>query len=287
MPEKASEKMNIYQKLQACRVALAKKNLKKSGKNKYSGYSYYELGDFLPAANEVMLEKGLTAMFKPNLPGDDIATLTIINLDNTEETHIFSSSVSVANLSGCQEIQNIGATQTYMRRYLYTMALEIADSDAIEPMTGQPAEEKSTEEPLTFEKASSMKLTFGKHKGKTLLEVYEKHPDYVSWFFENGPDDNIKAAFKIIDEHFNEPMDFETLVDETKVEAIKEMLKKTNSPENEFLKFYRIERLEDMTLDIFARAMRALEKKYEKMPKENKVDYSGTPFEDDADDLPI
>lgn len=281
MPEEANEKLNIYQKLQACRVGLQKEKMKKSGKNKFSNYDYFELGDFLPRINELMLEHGLIALFFFN---KEEARLEIIDTDKTEEKIIFYSPVAMAELKGCHEVQNIGATQTYMRRYLYIMAFEIAEYDAIEPMTGQIAEEKQIEEPLTFEKASSMKLTFGKHKGKTLLEVYEKHSGYVSWFFENGQDDNIKAAFRIIDEHFNEPMDFEKLVDETKVEAVKEMLKKTNSPENEFLKFYKIERLEDMTIDIFARAMRALERKLEKMPK---VDYSGTPFEDDLDNLPI
>lgn len=283
MAEKSNE-MNIYQKLQACRVKLQKEKMKKSGKNKFSNYDYFELGDFLPRINELMLEHGLTALFFFN---KEEARLEIINTDNLEENIIFSSPVAMAELKGCHEVQNIGATQTYMRRYLYIMAFEIAEYDAIEPMTGQMAEEKQVEEPLTFEKASSIKLTFGKHKGKSLLDVYEKHPDYVSWFFENGQDDSIKAAFKIIDEHFNEPLDFEALIDNTKVEAIKEMLKKTNTSEKEFLKFYKIERLEDMTLDLFARAMRALEKKFEKMPKTEKVDYSGTPFEDDSVDLPI
>lgn len=40
--------MNIYKKLQKCRVDLQNSNLKKSGNNKFAGYSYFELGDFLP-----------------------------------------------------------------------------------------------------------------------------------------------------------------------------------------------------------------------------------------------
>lgn len=270
-----AEKMSIYQKLQKCRVELAAKNLKKSGKNKHSGYSYYELGDFLPTANEIMLANGLTALFKPDLPDDNIATLTIINLDNVEEKLLFSSNVAVAKLSGVQEIQNIGATQTYMRRYLYTMAFEIAESDAIEPVTGQPVEDKLVE--LTFEDVSRQKIGFGKHKGKTLLDIFERHPDYVAWYLENGTDEKIKNSFEVIDRHMHAEMDFEKPVDETKIATIKGLLAKTDSTESDFLKFYKLERLEDMTIDTFTRAMKALEKKLEK------TNYAGTPFED----LPI
>lgn len=288
-----SEKMNIYQKLQACRVKFQEAKIKKSGKNNYSNYDYFELSDILPKINELMLEHGLTALFFFN---KEEARLEIINTDNIEEKIIFSSPVAMAELKGCHEIQNIGATQTYMRRYLYIMAFEIAEYDAIEPLTGQEEKQKKKqekkqdekkEEPLTYEKASGIKLDFGKYKGKTLLEVYEKHPDYVTWFFENGQDESIKAAFKIIDEHLNVSADPTTLVDETKLKALKQMIIKTNTPESEFLKFYKIEKLEDMTIDLFGRAMRALEKKFEKMPKKEEMDYSGTPFEDDPVDLPI
>lgn len=259
-----AEKMNIYQKLQKCRVELAKKNLKKTGKNKHSNYSYYELGDFLPTANEILLGNGLMGIFKPNLPGDDVATLTVINLENTEEKIEFASSVTVAKLNGCQEIQNIGATQTYMRRYLYTMALEIAESDPIEPMTGQPIEEPK---PLTFEEAAKIKIGFGKHKGMALIDIMDKHPDYVAWFLESGTDESIKAAFRIIDNHLHNQMDFEKLVDANMIKSIKGMLEKTNTSEDEVLKFYKLERLEDMTIDKYVQAMKTLEVKLEKQKK--------------------
>jgi hypothetical protein len=259
-----SEKANIYQKLQTCRVELAKKSLKKTGKNLHSKYSYYELGDFLPTANEIMLNNGLVGLFKPNLPGDDVATLTIINLDNTVETHIFSSSVSVAKLNGVQEIQNIGATQTYMRRYLYTMALEIAESDPIEPMTGQPIEEPKE---VTFDEASKIKIGFGKHKGMTLIDIMDKHPDYVSWYLESGTDEKIKTAFKVIENHLHGELDFETVIDSVKIETLKKMIVETDTKESEFLKFCKVERYEDITTDTFVKAMQMLEAKKEKQKK--------------------
>ena len=45
------------------RCALQKKNLKKSGKNKFAGFDYFELADFLPTLNELMLAEGVNDLF--------------------------------------------------------------------------------------------------------------------------------------------------------------------------------------------------------------------------------
>ena len=45
--------------MQKARVELQGMNLKKSGENKFAGFKYYELGDFLPAINKLMLDHKL------------------------------------------------------------------------------------------------------------------------------------------------------------------------------------------------------------------------------------
>ena len=47
------KKLNIFQKIQRARVELQKKDIKKTGLNKYSGYKYFDLGDFLPHINSL------------------------------------------------------------------------------------------------------------------------------------------------------------------------------------------------------------------------------------------
>jgi hypothetical protein len=42
-----------------------------------------------------------------------------------------------AQLKGCHEVQNIGAVETYQRRYLYTTALELLEHDVLDATTGQ------------------------------------------------------------------------------------------------------------------------------------------------------
>ena len=121
--------MNIYQKLQKSRVDLQNKKLKKTGKNDYSHYTYFELGDFLPSINEICANNGLATIFQFT---NDLATLDVIDVDNIEKKIQFSTPVEIASLKGCSTIQNIGGTQSYCRRYLYMMAFEIAESDLLD-----------------------------------------------------------------------------------------------------------------------------------------------------------
>lgn len=121
--------LNVYQKLQQCRVELQNLNLKKSGENSYSKFKYFELSDFLPQINELFLKIGLTSNFSIE---NELATLTIYNSDLKEIK--FTSPIADAQLKGCTLIQSIGAVHTYMKRYLYLNALEIVESDTLDSL---------------------------------------------------------------------------------------------------------------------------------------------------------
>ena len=123
------KKLNIYQKLQKSRVELQVKNLKKSGKNSYSNYEYFELVDFLPGVNEVCNNNGLATIFHFE---KEIATLSVIDVDNPESIIKFETPIEMAAIKGSSTIQQIGGTQTYARRYLYMMAFEIAETDIVD-----------------------------------------------------------------------------------------------------------------------------------------------------------
>ncbi len=125
--------MNIYEKLQTCRVKLQEASLKKSGKNKHANYTYYELGDFLPTVNRLFAENKLFGYVSFTA---EIATLTIIDTEKQEDQIIFTSPMESAKLPNCHPIQNLGAVETYSRRYLYTTALEIVEHDALDATTG-------------------------------------------------------------------------------------------------------------------------------------------------------
>ena len=129
--------MNVYQKLNACRVQLQKSKLTKSGNNKFAGYQYFELGDFLPTINTLFSEQGL---FSKVSFSADVAELQVINVDKPDEVITFTSPMGSASLKGCHEVQNVGAVETYQRRYLYVTALEIVEHDALD--ASEPAQPK-------------------------------------------------------------------------------------------------------------------------------------------------
>ncbi len=121
--------MNIFEKLQDCRLKLSKAELKKSGKNGYTGGSYFELGDFLPKLTEIMNEDKLTSVITFD---EEMATLTLIDCEKPEDTIVFTSPMRDATLKGTHPIQNLGAVETYSRRYLYTIAFDIVESDTLD-----------------------------------------------------------------------------------------------------------------------------------------------------------
>jgi hypothetical protein len=127
----------VYEKLQKARIKLQNTALKKSGYNKFAEYKYFELGDFLPAIQSIFFDLKLCPVVSF---GAELATLRIIDTENGG-CITFTSPMAQANLKGCHPIQNLGAVETYSRRYLYVTALEIVEHDAIdssEPVSAKP-----------------------------------------------------------------------------------------------------------------------------------------------------
>jgi hypothetical protein len=112
----------------AARMSLQEATLKKSGHNKFAGYSYFELGDFIPAITEIFYNIGLCGVVSYD---SEIASLTITDTDDGTSL-VITSPMAEANLKGCHPIQNLGAVETYTRRYLWVTAMEIVEHDALD-----------------------------------------------------------------------------------------------------------------------------------------------------------
>lgn len=141
-------KMNVYQKLAIARAELGNRPLKKSGFNKFSGFFYFELSDFISEITKIFKDLNLVSVFKitANELGIETAYMNIVNADNPAEIIEFEASTAEANVKGASTIQILGAKHTYMRRYLWLEAMEIAENDA------QDAQDKSKEEKPTTQK---------------------------------------------------------------------------------------------------------------------------------------
>ena len=119
--------MTVYRKLQWARNELSKANLKKTGHNAYGGWFYYELGDFIPAVHKLFDEAGLCGV----VTFGETATLTIYDAEDGTSIE-FSTPIVYAEAAKGQPIQMLGSTHTYLRRYLWLMAMEIVESDAVD-----------------------------------------------------------------------------------------------------------------------------------------------------------
>lgn len=128
----------IYEKLQKARITLQNKQLKKSGKNKFSGFTYFELADFLPTVNQIFYDLKLSSNFSI---AENTATLTITDWED-KTTEIFTSPIEDLELKGCTKIQALGGVHTYMKRYLYINALEIVEADLLDAKAGEIEEIK-------------------------------------------------------------------------------------------------------------------------------------------------
>ena len=128
------EKKNIYTKLMEVRVAFHKLELKKSGLNKFAGFKYYELGDFLVPATKLLQEANLCPMISFN---NELATLTLINGDEPSEQITFTSPMRDLELKGTNAVQNLGGVQTYLTRYLYIQLLNIVEADVFDATSGK------------------------------------------------------------------------------------------------------------------------------------------------------
>ena len=87
--------------------------------------------------------------------------------------------------------QEQGSALTYARRYSLLMAFGLATDDDDAQSLTMPAIS-------TVEEAKALKLTFGRHVGKTLSEVPE---NYLQWLFENTKDETIRTACDFIMKH--------------------------------------------------------------------------------------
>ena len=120
--------MSVHKKLMQARIQLQNLPLKKTGHNKFAGYYYFELGDFLPDVQQIFNNIGLCGYISYDA---EIASLTIVDLEDNSSIVITSPMVE-ANLKGAHPIQNLGAVETYTRRYLWVTAMEIVEHDALD-----------------------------------------------------------------------------------------------------------------------------------------------------------
>ena len=152
--------MNVYEKLAKARVMFQENNPKMSGKNTYAGYTYFELSDILPVINKIGAEIGFVCEVSFS---KDEAVLTLRNTEKPDEYITFNSPMSSASLKGCHEVQNLGAVQTYLKRYLYQNCFEIVEADQLNAgEVAPPAQKAAAPKPTPADVEKAEKEYFAK-----------------------------------------------------------------------------------------------------------------------------
>ena len=193
--------MSIYAKLAQARVKLQKENLKKTGNNR--SFKYFELKDFLPRVNEIFDELKMCAVVRYS---SELATLTIYDCEKDESIEFTSPMVQKALPSGT-EIQNLGAIQTYQRRYLYLTALEIVEDDLVDSIPPEKPDQKKQESQKRYNESTQQNVNsipreqYHKeveslrkrllNKTKEQIEEEKLYDKSINWLKENNLHDLI------------------------------------------------------------------------------------------------
>lgn len=144
---------NIYGRLAKARVDFLKEKINKSGLNSKFGFTYYELQDFVPTATRVFEKNGLvtvfgmyerTHRFEENTQTSYVANLQVLCTDTESEpiefTIPFEKLKPIISKKTGEEVTNtiqlLGATQTYLRRYLWMQALDLVEHDSFDNSSG-------------------------------------------------------------------------------------------------------------------------------------------------------
>lgn len=170
---------NVYQKLMVARAKFLESDVQKTGKNMHLSFKYFELEDIVPTAIRIFNEVGLIPIVNFTT---DVANMNIVNTDNPEEVIEFVAPfnqiapiVSNTGKQATNEMQALGSSITYMRRYLYMIALDICESDSIDANIGKGEAAPSTtapKAPATPEQRQEVKENLtGKNGNATQLQI--------------------------------------------------------------------------------------------------------------------
>lgn len=188
--------MKVFKKLQQARVALLDANLKKSGKNKFAGFEYFELGDFMPTINRIFLDVGLCGVVHFTV---DYAVLTIYDAESESGECIdFRSPMVFASNPKGQAIQDLGSTHTYLRRYLWLLAMDIVESDTVDAMPQKDAPKVDTPKVIEPKKEADPNQAFFVDKAIEEGKQCESMASLSSLWKNNQKQiDEIKATNKV------------------------------------------------------------------------------------------
>ena len=152
------EKKTLKAKITELRRLVTEAELKQTGLNKYAGFKYYQLEDFLPTVNKLCDDIGLFPAFSMLNYTDHVwdtekkeyyevtKNMARLRIKDTEGNDFEDFEIPVAEVrmggKDRNPIQELGAANTYLKRYLYMNFLELSEGDVVDATIGK--EDKAT-----------------------------------------------------------------------------------------------------------------------------------------------
>lgn len=199
MASTKTEAKNAYQKLIEARELFLASDINQSGKNMNLEFKYFELKDIVPTITKIFKDLGLVAVARFS---DTVATLSIYNTDNTEEVIEFpvpfnqiQPIISNTGKQVTNDMQALGSSITYMRRYLYLIAMDICVNDEVDGNIGAnstlapekkapatPVQRQETKSAVTApsEKATDLQIKGLKGVLKKLREAQPDKEEFIT-----------------------------------------------------------------------------------------------------------
>ena len=140
-----SAPQNAFQRLLAARIEFLGATPKKTGKNISLSFKYFELDDIVPVALPIFAKVGLIPVVNFT---NEVATMTLVNVDDPNDRIDFTSPMREPEVNrGTNPVMALGSAHTYLRRYLYMIALDICEPDTINAQAGTTTSDDGDDTP--------------------------------------------------------------------------------------------------------------------------------------------
>jgi len=178
----------IHERMALIKSELGKTKIAKSGHNKFAGFKYHELSDFIEHINELNVKHCVNDFVLIDEENKK-CSITLTSWDNAEDSYTIIIPFREAEMlakggapSNVDAIQRMGSTVTYNRRYLYMTAYNIQESDGVdtqEPIKkdGQKSAPKNNVQKTELKPNTKLwgAMVDWLAKGGDLNEVKKKH----------------------------------------------------------------------------------------------------------------
>lgn len=125
--------MNLYQKVAKIKGEISSMKFSKTGWNKFTKFSYFQLDDFEPTIEKLCSQYGVVTYFQFEM---NCAHMIVLNCDDPSQAITVDSPVEVTFGKSGAAMQDIGSMQTYARRYLFMSFFGITESDLLDEVAG-------------------------------------------------------------------------------------------------------------------------------------------------------